>query len=62
MGVYAAHCMAGVQEQTGVGMAFELFTHATRFMGHKARDGRARLGPSVPDAHCTATCMGLEGG
>lgn len=35
MGVFAAHCMAGVQEQTGVAMAFELFTHATRFMGHK---------------------------
>ena len=36
MGIYAAHCMAGVQDQTGVAMAFELFTHATRFMGHKA--------------------------
>lgn len=35
MGIYAAHCMARVHDQTGVGMAFELFTHATRFMGHK---------------------------
>lgn len=37
MGVYAAQCMAGVQEEMGAGMAFELFTHVTRFMGHKVR-------------------------
>ncbi|PRW57580.1 pyridine nucleotide-disulfide oxidoreductase domain-containing 1 [Chlorella sorokiniana] len=35
MGVYAAHCMAGVQDQTGSDMAFELFTHVTRFLGKK---------------------------
>jgi NAD(P)H-nitrite reductase large subunit len=35
MGVYAAHCMAGVQDQTGADMAFELFTHVTRFLGKK---------------------------
>lgn len=35
MGIYAAHCMAGVQEQMGADMAFELFTHVTRFLGRK---------------------------
>ena len=34
-GVYAAHCMAGVRADTGSDMAFELFTHVTRFMGLK---------------------------
>jgi hypothetical protein len=34
-GVYAAHCMAGVQRDTGSDMAFELFTHVTRFLGKK---------------------------
>ncbi len=34
-GTYAAHCMAGIEEQTGSGMAFELFTHVTHFMGQK---------------------------
>jgi hypothetical protein len=35
-GAYAAHCMAGVRQDTGSDMAFELFTHVTRFMGRKA--------------------------
>ena len=34
-GVYAAHCMAGVVEEVGSGMAFEVFTHVTRFLGKK---------------------------
>lgn len=34
-GVHAAHCMAGVSEQTASDMAFELFTHATHFLGKK---------------------------
>ncbi|KAL4421166.1 hypothetical protein ABPG77_003349 [Micractinium sp. CCAP 211/92] len=35
MGIYAAHCMAGMQDQTGADMAFELFTHVTHFLGKK---------------------------
>ena len=34
-GVYAAHCMAGVADQMGTDMAFEVFTHVTRFLGKK---------------------------
>ena len=35
MGMYAAHCMLGSTADMGTGFAFELFTHATRFMGQK---------------------------
>lgn len=35
MGVHAAHCMAGMADQTGSSFALELFTHVTRFMGKK---------------------------
>ena len=35
MGIYAAHCMLGSTADTGTSFAFELFTHATRFMGQK---------------------------
>ena len=35
MGMYAAHCMLGRTADPGTGFAFELFTHATRFMGQK---------------------------
>ena len=35
MGLYAAHCMLGSTADTGTGFAFELFTHATHFMGQK---------------------------
>jgi len=35
MGVYAAHCMAGIGGDRGADMAFELFTHVTRFLGKK---------------------------
>ncbi len=34
-GIYAAHCMAGISDQTGSDMAFEVFTHVTRFLGKK---------------------------
>lgn len=34
-GMYTAHCMAGVADDMGSDMAFELFTHVTRFMGKK---------------------------
>lgn len=37
MGVYAAHCMAGVAQDRGSDMAFEVFSHVTRFLGKKAR-------------------------
>lgn len=36
-GVYAAHCMAGVDEDMGSDMAFEMFTHVTRFLGKKVK-------------------------
>ncbi|KAI8475905.1 MAG: hypothetical protein J3K34DRAFT_390491 [Monoraphidium minutum] len=36
MGMWAAHCMAGRGDDSGLGFAFELFTHATRFLGRKA--------------------------
>ena len=35
MGIHAAHCMTGSAADTGTSFAFELFTHATRFMGQK---------------------------
>lgn len=35
MGMHAAHCMTGVAADTGTSFAFELFTHATQFMGQK---------------------------
>lgn len=35
MGTYAAHCMAGTEEEMGLGFHFELFAHATRFLGKK---------------------------
>ena len=35
MGMYAAYCMQGSTADTGTGFAFELFTHATQFMGQK---------------------------
>lgn len=35
MAVYAAHCMCGVYDQRGADMAFEVFTHVTRFLGKK---------------------------
>lgn len=35
MGLHAAACMAGKQEDTGASMAFEMFTHVTRFLGRK---------------------------
>ncbi len=34
-GIYAAHCMAGISDQTGSDMSFEVFTHVTRFLGKK---------------------------
>ena len=41
-GIYAAHCMAGIAEETGSDMAFEMFTHVTRFLGKKVRRVSAR--------------------
>ena len=38
MGVYAAHCMAGMAEDRGADMAFEMFTHVTRFLGKKVSE------------------------
>jgi pyridine nucleotide-disulfide oxidoreductase domain-containing protein 1 len=35
MGMWVAHCMAGVGETTGLDIAFEVFTHVTRFLGRK---------------------------
>jgi NADPH-dependent 2,4-dienoyl-CoA reductase/sulfur reductase-like enzyme len=35
MGVHAARCAAGVDAATGTPMAFELFSHVTRFAGKK---------------------------
>lgn len=35
MGLYAAHCMAGVADDLMSGFNFELFTHVTRFCGKK---------------------------
>ncbi len=35
MGVHAAHSMTGKAADTRTSFAFELFTHATRFMGQK---------------------------
>ena len=34
-GIHAAHSMAGVADETASDMAFELFTHATRFLGKR---------------------------
>lgn len=33
--MHAAHCMTDRAADTGTSFAFELFTHATRFMGKK---------------------------
>lgn len=35
MGVWAAHSMLGIGDQTGIDVGFEVFTHATRFLGKK---------------------------
>ncbi|CAL5219619.1 g1491 [Coccomyxa viridis] len=35
MGIHAAHCMTNKAADTGTSFAFELFTHATHFMGQK---------------------------
>ncbi|KAF5841479.1 hypothetical protein DUNSADRAFT_12644 [Dunaliella salina] len=35
MGIYAAHCMVGMEEEFGSSFGLELFTHATRFFGLK---------------------------
>lgn len=35
MGTYAAQCMAGCQDETGLSFSFEIFTHVTRFLGKK---------------------------
>eukprot|EP00887_Chlorella_sp_A99_P007923 scaffold12.g7923.t1 len=35
MGLYSAACMAGRQDDSCASMAFEMFTHATRFLGKK---------------------------
>ena len=35
MGMHAAHCMTDKAADMGTSFAFELFTHATRFMGQK---------------------------
>lgn len=34
-GIYAAHCMCGMKDEFGSDMAFEIFTHVTRFLGKK---------------------------
>lgn len=34
-GIYAAHCMSEISDQTGSDMSFEVFTHVTRFLGKK---------------------------
>lgn len=34
-GIHAAHSMSGVADETASDMAFELFTHATRFLGKR---------------------------
>jgi len=34
-GIYAAHCMCGMKDDFWSDMAFELFTHVTRFLGKK---------------------------
>ena len=35
MGLYAAHCMAGDPQEAAFAFNFELFTHATRFLGKR---------------------------
>ena len=35
MGIYAAHCMSGVQDNYGSDFFLELFAHITRFFGYK---------------------------
>ena len=35
MGIRAAHCMLGVQDQMASDLAFDLFTHATTFLGKR---------------------------
>ncbi|KAG2499930.1 hypothetical protein HYH03_002217 [Edaphochlamys debaryana] len=35
MGTYAAQCMLGLADELSAGFNFELFTHVTRFLGHK---------------------------
>ncbi len=35
MGMYAAHAAAGLVDELGSGMNFELFTHMSNFFGHK---------------------------
>ncbi len=40
MGLYAAQGLAGGGDALGAGLTFELFSHATRFLGLKARRPR----------------------
>ena len=49
MGAYAAHCMAGTEEDAGVSFNFELFTHVTRFLGKKVVLLGLYNGQGVPD-------------
>ena len=35
MGIYAAHCMLGVEEDMASDMAFEMFSHVTYFLGKR---------------------------
>ena len=35
MGTYAAQCMAGREDETGLSFCFEIFTHVTRFLDKK---------------------------
>ena len=35
MGIRAAHCMLGVQDQMASDLAFDLFTHVTTFLGKR---------------------------
>jgi hypothetical protein len=65
MGLYAAQGLAGGGDALGAGLTFELFSHATRFLGLKARRPRSaplcvpcRLRP--PASHCHAIQPGVS--
>lgn len=56
MGVYAAQCMSGRQEDFGIDTKFELFAHITRFFGYKVHDICNLPSCMLTAVHTTSLC------
>ena len=62
MGLYAAQGLAGGGDALGAGLTFELFSHATRFPGLKARGAspgwwRGGVSAACPELACALTAL-----